>query len=497
MTASIWNPGAPQTVPALPAVAPVSFVKGTQTNPGINFVGDPETGLWSRDDGYIDVVCNGQVVATLNPSGNVVAKKFTGSVEVDLASASVTDIGAQTTNFVRITGNNSITSFGTNYSGPIFVRFASALTLTHNANTLILPGNANISINAGDTLIAVPKATGGVSNGWFVVGYSSPSPLLNNVTSINGGQLAGLRNRIINGNFNIWQRGISGTSSNNYSLDRWISFSAGTAHTWSQVAGGPLAGVYFSSLLQIAGAAGNTGVTISQRIESLNSADLTGQTVTFSAYVLHTGTGGAMNVTITTQHPNAADNWSYGTTIANSGGISVPLGTWKRITWTTTLPASGPNLGLSFELGLGAVTAGQSFFLTGVQLEVGSVATPFEQRPYGMELALCQRYYEKSYDLSDAVPTVTHTGKAFFSTNGAGNLFARYGFKVTKRTSPTIRYFDLAGALSRFSSSHVNGNSVNAGGIVVDQSGFYWDVNFTGIGANAKVEHHWDASAEL
>lgn len=97
--------------------------------------------------------------------------------ESTLASASTCDIGGVPSSFVQITGTTGITSFGTNYKGPKFIRFAGALTLTHNASTLILPGGASITTAAGDTCIVVPKATSGTSDGWVVVSYDhAPAP---------------------------------------------------------------------------------------------------------------------------------------------------------------------------------------------------------------------------------------------------------------------------------------------------------------------------------
>jgi hypothetical protein len=90
------------------------------------------------------------------------------SAPVQLASASTTDIGAQNTPFIEVTGTTTITSFGTNYNGPRFVKFAGALTLTHNATTLVLPGGANITTAAGDCLIAIPNQSG---SGWAVHNY--------------------------------------------------------------------------------------------------------------------------------------------------------------------------------------------------------------------------------------------------------------------------------------------------------------------------------------
>lgn len=96
---------------------------------------------------------------------------FSQGVELDIASAATTDIGAQLTNFLRITGTTTITSLGTNYNGPRFVRFAGALTLTHDASTLILPTGANIITAAGDAAIFYPKATSGTPDGWECVSY--------------------------------------------------------------------------------------------------------------------------------------------------------------------------------------------------------------------------------------------------------------------------------------------------------------------------------------
>lgn len=98
-------------------------------------------------------------------------KGFTSSSA--LASGATTDIGAQNALFVDISGTTTITSFGTNFNGPRFLRFAGALTLTHNATTLILPGGVNITTAAGDTMLVIPKTTAAVVDGWVVIAYLS------------------------------------------------------------------------------------------------------------------------------------------------------------------------------------------------------------------------------------------------------------------------------------------------------------------------------------
>lgn len=100
---------------------------------------------------------------------------FSQGVEADIASATTTDIGAQNTNFLRVTGTTTITGFGTNYNGPRFLRFAGALTLTHGS-ALVLPGGANITTAAGDVAVAIPKATTGTADGWVVLYQATTSP---------------------------------------------------------------------------------------------------------------------------------------------------------------------------------------------------------------------------------------------------------------------------------------------------------------------------------
>jgi hypothetical protein len=90
------------------------------------------------------------------------------SMEATVASAATTDIGAAASYAVKITGTTTITSFGTDGQGPRFIRFTGALTLTHNASSLILPGGANITTAAGDTCIAIPIPSGA---GWYVSNY--------------------------------------------------------------------------------------------------------------------------------------------------------------------------------------------------------------------------------------------------------------------------------------------------------------------------------------
>lgn len=138
----------------------------------------------------------------------------------DIASASITDIGAPLTNFLRVTGTTGIASFGTNYNGPKFLIFADAVTLTNSAS-LVLPGNANITTSVNDAMIAIP-----ISGGWQVVSYQRAASV----------PADALRNIVINGGFQINQRAVSGTvtlTSGQYGHDRWKAGASGCTYTFA------------------------------------------------------------------------------------------------------------------------------------------------------------------------------------------------------------------------------------------------------------------------
>ena len=110
---------------------------------------------------------------------------FGQGAPTDIASGATTDIGSIRTNFLTVTGTTTITSFGSNYNGPKMLRFTGALTLTHNATTLILPGSVNITTAANDTCIAVPKAViSGVPDGWIVLAYQTAAGTSSGTTPI-------------------------------------------------------------------------------------------------------------------------------------------------------------------------------------------------------------------------------------------------------------------------------------------------------------------------
>jgi hypothetical protein len=142
--------------------------------------------------------------------------------------------------------------------------------------------------------------------------------------------------------------------------------------------------------MQVSGVSGNTAISIGQKIESTNIADLAGKQVTISGWV-YTPTTTVPSIVL--YYPNSKDNFSSNTVILGAPSLSsIVASTWTYVSFTTTLPTQVTN-GLQVEFSFGAATSGV-VAMTGMQLESGPVATPFEIRTYGYELALCQRYYQ-------------------------------------------------------------------------------------------------------
>jgi hypothetical protein len=280
-----------------------------------------------------------------------------------------------------------------------------------------------------------------------------------------GSGWTGFKNRIINGDMGISQRNgtssVTITSDGQYSLDRWLSRNSSTSKVSIQQNAGsvtPPAGftnyLGVTSLSSYSTPSGELYALV-QRIEGFNIADLgwgtaNAQSVTVSFWVRSSLTG-----TFTGSLGNSASTRSYVFTYTISAA-----NTWEYKTVTipgetsgTWVLNNGSGLGLSFDLGSGSNwnttagawqtseffrvsgsqsvvgTNGATFYITGVQLEKGSTATSFDYRPYGTELALCQRYYQRI-----GVFTMQST------TSTTTSVFYHFVLPVTPRATPTMTF---------------------------------------------------------
>ena len=212
-----------------------------------------------------------------------------------------------------------------------------------------------------------------------------------NLSSVNGGPIAGTRNRIINGGFDIWQRGTSQTTTGYGSADRWNMTVAGTT-TFSQETSIVPSGAQYA-LKWTTGAASSYG-QVRQYIEQLNVIPLRGQTVTASAYVRSGGTftgNYLFEIGYNTSSDASGAGWSL---ISTTTSGTINSSSYTQIKATFTVPSNA--VGLYFGLVPDTVQAsGAIVYQSLAQLEPGLTATPFERRSFGQELALCQRYYQE------------------------------------------------------------------------------------------------------
>ncbi len=141
---------------------------GSNSVPGLTFTGDLDSGIYSPAANKVAVAVGGVKVTEFDSTG-IVEGAWT-----DTASASTVDLGAVLSRNLNITGTTTITAFGTVATGTYRrLKFAGALTLTHNGTSLILPGAANITTAAGDTAEFVSLGAGN----WICVDYQRASGL--------------------------------------------------------------------------------------------------------------------------------------------------------------------------------------------------------------------------------------------------------------------------------------------------------------------------------
>ena len=303
----------------------------------------------------------------------------------------------------------------------------SSLTLTA-ARNIIVPSTSKTYIvknaTTGGFSVTVKTSAGTgveVPNGRTMLLYcDGPNVIvafdtMNTVTQ-NGGQLAGLRNRIINGAMKIDQRnaGASQTITNitppvlAYSVDRWYVAGAGSGTiTGQQITSGA------ENRYRFTGGAGNIGVVFAQRIEAASCMDMAGKTATLS---LKLSSSTLTSVTWTAYYANTANTFG---TLASPTKTSIATGTFTisstEATYSTQIAIpSAATTGIEIYFSTTALAAAATLTFGDAQFEVGSVATTFEQRPIGMELALCQQYF---YRLSGNNNTPVSIGYADSSTS--------------------------------------------------------------------------------
>jgi hypothetical protein len=347
---------------------------------------------------------------------------------------------------------------------------------TANASNMTLFANGNVAMTTANTTLTVGNTT--ISNSGISVAGAAINPLA-----------TGMRNRIINGAMTIDQRNVGASltpTDGQFTVDRWQFWCSAASKATVQQSTTVPAGFKNSVVITASSSytAGSSEIfSYIQPIEGLNCYDLlwgssSALPVTLSFWVRSslTGTfsGWIRNNAGTRSYVfsytiNSANTWEYKT-------VTIPGDTTG--TWLTT---AGVGIYVGFSVGAGAtysttagswngssyynVTGGQSLvgtsgatlYLTGVQLEAGTVATPFEWRHYGQELALCQRYcFVKTYP--------DNIGAGIWYT--ASSIVVNIAFPVVMRATPTLSgTFGITAYASGSSYNITNQATLNTAGI--------------------------------
>lgn len=423
------------------------------------------------------------------------------------------------TNFVTESGSTARTSLGL---GSIATQESSSVSITGGS----ISGITDLAVadgGTGSSTASGARTNLGLAIGTDVQAYNA------NLQGASQGGINGMKNRIINGAMVIDQRnaGASVTCNNNqaYAVDRFYAEdNSDGVFTVQQVDDAP-AGFLKSLKATITTAdsslAGTQFAALCQQIEGNNFVDFgfgsaNAQALTLSFWVKSslTGTFGGTfrNSSDARCYPftytiSSANTWEQktitvagdttGTWVTNNGiGIKVWFSLGAGSTYSGTAGSWQSSLLVSATGAVSVIgTLNATFQITGVQLEKGSTATSFDYRPYGTELALCQRYYEKSYDLNTVPGTADVAGCAYTISTSWNTAYFNNVFKVTKRTTPTFTaYSTNNGATGVASINNTSTNvAINAGNSIGTNGYSFYISNNGNYGAFA----HWTASAEL
>ena len=344
---------------------------------------------------------------------------------------------------------------------------------TINVNAIDKESGSTLTLGGSGTTVDIPSGATFDTTGATVTGLPAKS------------------NIILNGGFDIWQRQISFTSTsvNEYSADRWRT--EGNIHnttisrqsfTFGQT-DVPNYPTYFCRIASSSTVASGQYWGFQQRVERPQFMSGSGE-YTLSFWVKASA-------------PVSAGAFTFG--IASMTQVSAPALTtsWQKVTATRTIASSGSYVSI-YIVRLGEGQGNITVDIADVQLEIGSVANSFERRNVAEELALCQRYYEKSNNFNNypGVGSFDASGM-YLSRDGTASAVSRYNpvsFAVRKRAAPTMTIYDGANASGKISTdSALHGYS--AGTSNNGETGVM--VYGTGFPSHYGNYFHWVAESEL
>ena len=385
-------------------------------------------------EGMISYRSDAKVLEIYNGTSWITESAFVSPLTTkgDVHTYSTTDarLGVGTTNQTLIVDSTQTTGLKWAASPQSTLSAKGSLVSASAANTL-----AELTVGTdGQTLVANSAATTGLQ--WA----STPSA----------------SNPVLNSAMQVWQRGTSfaiASSTATYTADRWCVQRNATGSTISRQATGDTTNLPFIQYgLRIQRDSGNTStqlIAASQSFESVNSIPFAGKTITVSFYAkaganyssassvfkmqIYSGTGTDQNVL----------SGLTGSAVVIDGSATLTT-TYQRFTFTGTVAATATQLAIySFYTPVGTAGANDWAEITGVQIDIGSVALPFRTFSQTLqgELAACQRYYVRIGDANGASNQRLARGSAN-STTGV-QLTATLPVQLRTGASSTIDYANL------------------------------------------------------
>ncbi len=335
--------------------------------------------------------------------------------------------------------------------------------------TVVINGTTGVSGVAGSA--STPALIGSdADSGYYINSANEPNASVNGTATWSAASTFGFKNRLINGGMVIDQRnaGASVTPANDaFTLDRWKTVALqASKFTIQQNAGAVTPPAGFSNYLGVTSSSAYSVLTgdtfaVMQPIEGFNCADLawgtaSASSVTLSFWVRSSLTGvfggslwSGSRGYVFTYSIASSNTWEY-KTVTIAGDTS---GTYSSTNSLFTQVRFGLGSGSTFSGSAGSWgtsnlvqptgatsvvgTNGATFYITGVQLEKGSTATSFDYRPYGTELALCQRYYWR-LSATGGGPLLN-----FGAASSATQSTAVGNYQVEMRSAPTFDYSSI------------------------------------------------------
>jgi hypothetical protein len=323
-------------------------------------------------------------------------------------------------------------------------------------------------------------------------------------TGLRYNPITGNQNFLINGGQDIWQRGTSFTGTGwAFTSDRWAFLSLGGNSTVTQETSVvPVGFKYFAKFTANATVTGY----LSQSIETLNTLQLAGKTVAFSAQVAASTSIPLQLVVEYSTTVDATSGASWTGITATSGSTATPTSTtFISISGIFAIPSNAQTI-RAYVKTQNTITSGQTFYFGASKLEIGNVPTAYTKAGGTLqgELAACQRYFAKSYPQGTAPQTNSTTNGliAFPSVLAVnGGIWTTVKLPSTMRTTPTVTIYSYAGSVAGSISQESSGSDFSSNSGLATQIGDSSFAAYNGSGASITPTNggmfHYVATAEL